>query len=156
MAPCKLNSCCFCLELKVGCIVIGVVGIILSIIGVALVAYWESILVLILSFIANGCLVVAAIWQAGTIQVRSILLIVYIIFEIINVVIAFIGAILFFVAVGATSSNFDSYSTALIATAGVIYVIQVALAIYFIIVVVSYLQELKSGGGGSGNSAQPA
>ena len=135
---------------------IGVVGFILGIIGVALVAYWESILGVLLSFIANGCLVVAAVWEKGTIQVRSILLMVYIIFEIINVVIAFIGAILFFVAVGATSDDINSYSTALIATAGVIYIIEVALAIYFIIVVFSFLQEVKSGGGGGENSAHPA
>ena len=57
---------------------------------------------------------------------------------------------------GATSGSFDSYSTALIVTAGVIYLVEVALVIYFIIVVASYLQELKSGGSGSGNSAQPA
>ena len=129
---------------------LGIVGIILGIIGIGLNTTWSGILGLLLTLVANGCLLFAALSTNSSINSRSIGLLVYLVFEALYVIIIFIGAILLFIAWG--GGTWSSDQQAVLATAAIIYLIAFGLGAYFMIVVWSYYQELK-GGSGPGSHA---
>ena len=152
MAFCKMNSCCFCLNLRLGCIIIGVLGILMSFLrpvpghqgyisNFSLLATGSA-----LSLTAAVCLISGAAWKAGNVKTRTILLIVYIICEASSAIIYFIGAILVF----KDFSYLYQLNTYYIDTIVVIEVIAaaaillyVALDVYFFIVVVNFVRLLE-------------
>ena len=90
----KVNNCCFCVELRIGCIILAVVGIVLSILGVGLYSGWSSIIGVILAIVANCCLLYSAAYTKGSTKSRSITALVYIIFVLISAILWTIGAVL--------------------------------------------------------------
>ena len=144
-----VKKCCCCVDLRIGCIALAIVGIILSIIGVGLFPSWSSILGLILALIANGCLLFAAAYTQGTAQIRSILVLVYVVFTLLCALILFIGAILLCVVWGA--GDWDDDEHAILATATIIYFIEIGFYVYFAFVACGFYQEIKGAGGGGNN-----
>ena len=87
----KVDNCCFCINLRIGCIALAVVGIILAIVGVGLYAGWASILGLIVAIVANCCLLYSAAYTKGSTKSRSITALVYIAFVLLSAISGFQG-----------------------------------------------------------------
>jgi len=150
----KVEKCCCCIDLRIGCIVIGAVGLILSFIFTGLNPSWSGFLGLILAIIANGCLIFAAAYTSGTVQIRSITTLVYMILILINALIVLIGTILICVAWGQAGQILSSqrYSTqdpgaihGSFAASVIVGFVWIILDLYFALVAFSFYGELKSG-----------
>jgi len=150
----KVEKCCCCIDLRIGCIVIGAVGLIFSFIFTGLNPTWSGFLGLILAIIANGCLIFAAAYTAGTAQIRSITTLVYIILILLNALIVLIGTIWACVNWGkageilnANRGRFDNPGAVHGAYAGTVIVgfVWIILDLYFALVAFSFYGELKSG-----------
>ena len=146
MACCKLSHCCCCIELRIGCIVLAIVGIILSIVTVALNFYWMTIIGLVLSIIANGCLLYAAFHTNGSTTSRSVATLVYVVFSLIEALVLFIAAIILCIGWAAGGDDWLPEQHAILATATVIYFICVGIYVYFALVAFSFYQQLKGEG----------
>lgn len=146
MAALKLSHCCCCIELRIGCIVLAIVGIILSIIGVALNPYWISIIGLVVSIIANGCLLYAALHTTGTTTARSVATLIYVVLCLIDALVFLIAAIMLCIGWAAGGDDWSSDQHAILATATVIYFITIGIYLYFALVAFSFYQQLKGEG----------
>ena len=138
----KLNNCCFCINLRIGCIVIAVIGIILAIIGVGLYAGWASILGLIVAIAANCCLLYSAAYTKGSTKSRSITALVYIAFVLLSAIFLVIQAVL--LCIRWAGSNGRSEDHAAYASGLAIYCLNILLDLYFALVAYSFYEELKS------------
>ena len=134
----KVNNCCFCVELRIGCIILAVVGIVLSIINVGLNSGWSSIISLILAIAANCCLLYSAAYTKGSTKSRSITALIYIIFVLISAVFWAINAVLLCIHWGRVGQYHGQYASAL-AT----HIIFILLELYFTLVAYSWYQDLK-------------
>ena len=135
----KVNNCCFCVELRIGCIILAVVGLILAIVGAGLYAGWASILGLIMAIVANVCLLYSAAYTKGSNKSRTITALVYIGFMLLSAIFLVIQAILLCINWG------RGYNTETAITGLVIYIVNILLDLYFALVAYSWYQELKSG-----------
>ena len=151
MACFKVTHCCACIELRTGCIVLGIVGVILGIIGIGLNTTWTGIVGLIVALISNVCLLYGAISTNGSITSRTIALLIYIAFEVVSVIFTFVLAILVFVLMG--DGGWTSEEKGILAASATVYLLACALGLYFIIVVFSYYQEIKGSSSGGALSA---
>ena len=132
----KVNKCCCCVDLRIGCIILAVVGLVLAIISIGISSGWGSIIGLILAIVANGCLLFAAVYTNGTIQMRSIATLVYIIVVLLNAVLVFIAAILQIVDWADQGANHGNHAAIV-----VLRIIWVILDLYFALVAFSFYQE---------------
>ena len=90
----KLNKCCFCIELRIGCIILAVVEIVLSILVLVFNSGWTSIIAAILSIIANCCLLYSAAYVKGSNESRRIIALVYIVYVLISAILLTISIVL--------------------------------------------------------------
>ena len=137
----KINTCCCCINLRIGCIVIAIVGVILAIVGVSIKTGWASILGLIIALFANACMLYAAVYINGSNRSRMIAVMVYIIFSLVSALFLFIGSII--LCVNWTSGNWNSSGHASFATALLVRIINIILDLYFALVAFSFYQELN-------------
>jgi len=134
----KLNNCCFCVELRIGCIILAVVGIVLAILGVGLSSGWSSIIGVILAIAANCCLLYSAAYTKGSTKSRSITALIYIIVLLISAILWAIGAVLLIIEWGRVGSHHGHFASALITR-----IIVIVLDLYFCLVAYSWYQDLK-------------
>jgi hypothetical protein len=129
---------------------LGVIGIILAVINVALTPTWSGFIGIVLAIIGNGCLIFAAAYTSGTAQIRSITTLVYIIMVLLNALIVLIGTIMICVAWGNAAQVLSGYSNqgsvhGAYAGGVVVGIVVIILDLYFALVAWSFYQELKSG-----------
>jgi hypothetical protein len=144
----KVDTCCWFIELRAGCIVIGIFGTGFTIISIALTAefFASAIIGYILTILGNGCLIGAAVFKSGRIQIRSIAVLVYIVLVLLNAIIDFIATIFVCVALNGVYRVDDGYGftiRAVYAPVPVIFFIWIFLDVYFVLVAFSFYQELK-------------
>ena len=89
----KVTNCCFAVELRKGCIIMAVVGFILSTLGVGLSSGWSTIISLILAFPANCCLLYSAAYTEGSKKSRSITVSIYVIIVLVSAIFLGIDAV---------------------------------------------------------------
>ena len=161
----KVNKCCCCIELRIGCIVLGATCIILAVISVALTPTWLVDLLVIrligivLAIIGNGCLIFAAAYTSGTAQIRTNTTLVYIIIVLLNALLVLIETIMICVVwvnaaqilagyfmdgvpIYVQMASEDHLRYAARVVGGIVVII---LDLYFALVAWSFYQELKSG-----------
>ena len=138
----KVNHCCCIIELRIGCIAIAIVGLILSIISVAVYPVWYIILAFILSMVSNAGLLYAAFHTTGTIQSRSIATLIYVVSHFVLAVILFIVIILTCIAWSALI-NLTSQETAYLVVGTLLYIVAIPLFLYFALVAFSFYLQLK-------------
>ena len=139
----KVNHCCCIIELRIGCIVMAIVGIILSIISVAVAPVWYCILGFIFTMAANGGLLYAAFHTTGTIQSRSIATLIYVVTYFVLAIVLFILTILFCIAW--SISNPSSTEIAIWTVVIISYIVTIPLFFYFALVAFSFYLEFKKG-----------
>ena len=144
----KVDTCCWFIELRPGCIVIGIFGTSFAIISIAFSRdFSESAIIgYTLLILGNVCLLFAAAYKSGSIQIRSIAVLLYILLVLINAIIDFIATILVCVAFNGVYGVDDGYGLtirAVYAPVPVIFFIWIFLDLYFALVAFSFYQELK-------------
>ena len=138
----EVKKCCCCIELRIGCIIIAVVGIILGIIGVALNAGWGSALSLILGIAANCCLLYSAAYTKGSTKSRSIAALIFIGCLVLSMIFQVIWLILETIEL-AEANGFSSYALPFTLSWLVNNLIQFTLSLYFCLVAYSFYKELN-------------
>ena len=144
----KVDTCCWFIDLRLGCIVIGIFGTSFAIISIALTQEFSesAIIGYILIILGNGSLICAAVYKSGNIKIRSIAVLVYIVLALLNAVIDFIATILVCVAMNGVYKVDDRYGftiRAVYAPVPVIFFVWIFLDVYFALVAFSFYQELK-------------
>ena len=144
----KVDTCCWFIDLRLGCIVIGIFGTSFAIISIAVSREFSepAIIGYILIILGHGSLICAAVYTRGNIQIRSTAVLVYIVLVLLNAIIDFIVTILVCVALYGVYNVDDGYGftiRAIHAPVPVIFFIWIFLDIYFALVAFSYYQELK-------------
>ena len=141
----KVTNCCFFVELRKGCIIMAVVGIVLSILGVDLSSGWSTIHSLISSaflvaFPANCCLLYSAAYTKGSIKSRSISAFIYIIIVLVSAIfLASDAIVVLFNWIQSTGHIVHGqYVVALVTLIGL-----TLLDLYFILVAISWDMDLK-------------
>ena len=157
---CKVNSCCGCCDLRTGCIVLSVIGVLssfssLGFQGLYIHGYPVSTVGLVFGLIL-GIAVWALLLLGAVLNNETMVLINLILVGIKNIamVIAFIIVVAQFGALGSEYGGLaylDGYQQIQFATTTFIVIIvtalliSIALEIYFMIVIYSFYQELKYG-----------
>ena len=133
-----VKSFCCCIELRIGCIMIAVVGIILALIGIGLNQTWGSILGVILGIFANCFLLYSASYTKGSTRSRRITALTYIGFLLLSIIFLIIQAVLIF-----TDHGYKFHWNGLISTWLANMIILILLDLYFVLVAYSFYQELN-------------
>ena len=146
----KVDTFCWFIDLRLGCIITGILGIGFTIISIALSleSHESAITGLTLSVLGNGCLIFAAVYTSGSTQIRKTAVLVYIFLVLSNVLIVFIATIIKCVALGSTSGTDERYESTIpriYAQALVVCLTWVLLDMYFVLVALSFYQELNEG-----------
>ena len=134
----KVNNCCFCVELRIGCIILAVVGIVLSILGVGLNSGWSSIISLILAPVANCCLLYSAAYTKGSTKSRSITALIYIVFVLVSATFLAINNVLLCINWGRAGQYHGLFAFAVAA-----HIIFILIDLYCSLVAYSWYQDLK-------------
>ena len=134
----KINKCCFCLELRLGCILIGIVGLINTFVTVLVYGGIPSLIGIPLALIGSASLVCAAVKENGSTKLRIIGVLIYMGTNLLRSFLNFIGIILTFVSWSNVNSNPESYGKtegagyhALLALVVVELLVCILLDIYF-------------------------
>lgn len=140
----KLSHCCFYVELKKGCIITAVVGIVLSIIAVGVSSGWSTIISLILAFPANCCLLYSAAYTKGSKKSKSVTASIYAIIVLVSAILLAIDAVV--VLFNWIQSTGDivhgQYVVALVTRIGL-----TLLDLYFIAIACSWWRDLEESRG---------
>ena len=137
------NFCC-CIELRIGCIMIAVVGIILALIGVGLNQQWGTILGVVIGIFANCFLLYSAAYTKGSTKSRRMTALTYIVFVLLSTIFLIIQAILIFTNDDNINDwngtfHWNEYVSSWLAN----IIILILLDLYFMLVVYSFYQELN-------------
>ena len=138
----EVRKCCCCIELRIGCIIIAVAGIILCIIGVALSPGWGSAISITLGIAANCCLLYSAAYTKGSTESRSLTALIYIGCWVLSMIFQVIWLILQIIVLAegnGFSSNFLPFTISWLA----ISCIRFLLSFYFCLVAYSFYKELN-------------
>lgn len=138
----EVKKCCCCIELRIGCIIIAVVGITLGIIGVALSPGWGSALSLILGIAANCCLLYSAAYNKGSTESRSLTALIFIGCVVLSMIFQIIWLILQIIVLAKAdgfSSTFLPFTISWLTTSGIRFL----LSLYFCLVAYSFYKELS-------------
>ena len=139
-----VKSFCCCIELRIGCIMIAVVGIILALIGIGLNQTWGSILGVILAIFANCFLLYSASYTKGSTRSRRITALTYIGFVLLSIIFLIIQAVLILTNDGNRyywdhkfhwNGEFSSWLANTI--------ILILLDLYFVLIAYSFYRELN-------------
>ena len=139
----KVNHCCCIIELRIGCIAIAIVGLILSIISVAVYPEWYFILAFILSMVSNAGLLYAAFHTTGTIQSRSIAILIYVVSYFVFAVLLLILTILACIGWSAVAIILTSQEKAGVIVVLIVYIVTIPLFLYFALVAFSFYLKVK-------------
>jgi len=134
----KVKNFCCCIELRIGCIMIAVIGIILVFIGIGLNQTWGTILGVILGIFANCFLLYSAAYTKGSIKSRRITALTYVGFLLLSIIFLIIQAVLIF-----TDHGDKFHWNGLISTWLANTIILILLDLYFVLVAYSFYQELN-------------
>ena len=146
----KVDTCCWFIDLRVGCIITGILGINFTIISIALCLEGHELAItrLTVSILGNGCLIFAAVYTSGSTQIRRTAVLVYILHVLSNALIVFIFTIIKCVGLGGASGTEKGYESTIhrvISCALVICLTWVFIDMYFALVALSFYQELSKG-----------
>ena len=147
MCNIKVNACCGCIPLRIGCIAIAVLMLVAGILLAVFmdVTSWVRVLVIILEVLTWVTLLIGAIINHATVVIISLIGLLLLIIKDVAVM---IGLIIVF----STASSFLG-PTGMEVTLFVIiligYAIAIGMLIYFGIVINSFYRELKFGGQGA-------
>ena len=89
----RVKNCCGSVELRKGCIIMAVVGIVLSIIAVGVTSAWSTIISLILAFPATCCLLYSAAYTKGSEKSRCITALIYQAYVVLSALLLAINAV---------------------------------------------------------------
>ena len=131
------KKCCCCLDLRIGCLIIGVLQILGGLGNFKPPLEWYTIITAIVNIVAGACLLF------GAIKYNPIGTLINLITTAIAVIFVFIVAIMAFVVAGALGSHSDEFLVYIIA--GAVYLVAVAIEIYLWLCIFSFYKELKSG-----------
>ena len=146
----KVVKCCGCLELRTGCIIIAVIGLILPVIDVALRPSAVGFFRLGVSTFGNACLIVASAGTDRSTKMSSIASWIYIVFVLIHAITVLIGVIIACIALGDIAGSRlpiheKSELERIMVSVVVISIVWFVLELYFAVVAFSFNKELKSG-----------
>ena len=148
----KVNKCCYCLELRLGCILIEIVGLINTVVTVIVYGGIPSFIGIPVALIGSVSLVFAAVKKNGSTRLRIIAVLIHMETSLVRAFFNFIGIILTCVSWSNVNSNPGSYANTegsgyhgLRALAVVELLVCTVLDIYFLLVAFSFYQELKEG-----------
>ena len=131
------NKCCCCVDLRSGCIIIGILQI-LGGLGNFRFLDWITIITGIVNIGSGACLLF------GTIKYNQVGILINLICTVIATVLGFVVAILFFIGASA-SINEDSDDFLFGIIVGVIFLVVVAVQIYLWLCIFSFYMKLKCG-----------
>merc|ERR1712018_55064 len=136
---CKMvfNNCCCCIELRTGCIIIGVLQILGGLGNFKPPLEWFTILLAIVSIISGCCLLF------GSIKYNPIGILINLIFTAITSLFCLIVAIMIFYAVATYHTSREEFIGYMIA--GGVYLVALAINVYLWLCVFSFYKKLKSG-----------
>ena len=146
----KVDTCCWFIDLRLGCIITGILGIGFTIISIALSleSHESAITGLTLSVLGNGCLIFDAVYTSGSTQIRRTAVLVYIFLVLSNALIIFIATIIKCAALDNASGTDEGYESTIhriYAQALVVCLAWLFLDLYFALVALSFYQELNEG-----------
>ena len=136
----KVTNCCFAVELRKGCIIMAVVGFILSTLGVGLSSGWSTIINLILAFPATCCLLYSAAYTKGSEKSRCITALIYQAYIVLSALLLAINAVvvLFNWIQSTEDIPHGQYAVALVVLIGL-----TLLDLYFNLIAYSWYLDLK-------------
>ena len=142
-----LKKCCCCIDLRAGCIIIAILGIIASSGWFAYNSkddngsYYVVVSGSVLGLIGNICLLF------GAIMTNKIAVAVYLALELIHLVLSFVFSILLFVAAGlgagSSTSTVSNAASSTFLVAGIMALIILLISIYLWLCVFSFFLKIK-------------
>lgn len=142
---CTVDTFCFILNLRIGCIFIGVIYAISAIITILVHPGIPAYISIALALIGSASLIFAAVNKNGSTKTRTIAVLIFIGTCIVQVLIKIIGVILTSITWGngsiskSTGIGSDAWFALVLAE----LLIGIVLDIYFLVVAFSFYQELK-------------
>ena len=128
------------LNLRIGCIFIGIIGAISAIITVIVHPETPAYIGIALALIGSASLIFAAVNTSGSTKTRTIAVLIYIVTCILHILLKIIGLILTCIT---WVNNPGSYGNDWFALVVVETLIAIIIDIYFLVVAFSFYQELK-------------
>ena len=133
-----LDYFCFFISLRIGCMIIGVVGAISGVINVIVYQEIPSYIGIALAVVGSVSLIFAAVNTNGSTKTRIIAVLVYMGTCILQVLLKIIGLILTCITWSNTSRNHEYFALVVVEL-----VVGIVLDIYFLVVAFSFYKELK-------------
>ena len=141
----RVKAFCFCIDLRIGCIIMAIVGLIFPISGISLHQGWGIYTSIVSAIVANGCLLYSAAYIQGSTNSRIIAVLIYIVIVVLSAIFFVVQAILWYSYIncdGYWYSNCYAEENAFLA----ITIIYCLLDLYFILVAYSFYKELNKHG----------
>ena len=144
----KVDTFCWFLGLRKGCIIIGILEILFAIISIAISMERldSAIIGLTLSILGNGFLIFAVLYASGKTRIRSIAVLFYFLLLFSNAFVFFIGTIIKCVSVDGASGTEEDYKSTIhriYVRALVMCLVWIFFHLYFALVALSFYQELN-------------
>ena len=146
---CRVNVCCCCVPLRIGCMIIACVELVLALLYIWMITGYQGrpgsagyVVPLLIEILVWGLLLFGAIANNETaVLVHLIILAIVLVMNGIILIIYISGLV-----VVCTGYGWTGYWCTVFILTGLIFLVLIALKIYFFIVILSFYQQLKGGG----------